>query len=152
VQHFSDQPLISAAVGSGGTYLFALLVGIPLAGAAWVVVQMRDPRRWVIGVMGAVALWFVVFYPDVSGLPIPSGLKNLFQVLPLPTYNYDFQFATNVAAEPVGGVRVITPGSLTLMLGVTLLTVAVMYAAWNWRLARVLRRESAGEGLDTATP
>ena len=36
-----------------------------------------------------------------GALALPTGLSRLFQVLPLPTYNYDFQFATNTAAAIV---------------------------------------------------
>src|SRR3972149_3415880 len=57
----------------------------PLACAAWLALGARDPRRFTVGVVGAMGLWFVLFYPDIGALPVPTGLARLFQTLPLPT-------------------------------------------------------------------
>ena len=131
---FGDDALISAPLGALGPYAFALIGTVPLAVAAWFVLTMRDPHRFVIGIMGAAALWFVIFYADITGLPIPTGLKNIFQVLPLPTYVYDFQFAVNT--DPPQTLKVLGLQSGSLALVTAALALAVMYAAWTRRAAR----------------
>ena len=132
---FGDQALISAPLGALGPYAFAIIGTVPLAVAAWFVLTMRDPHRFVIGILGAAALWFVIFYADIAGLPIPTGLKNIFQVLPLPTYVYDFQFAVNTDPPQTLQVLGLQSGSLALVTGA--LALAVMYAAWTRRAQRL---------------
>ena len=149
---FGDGPVLSAPLGDTGAYLFALVVGVPLAVVAWLITRARDPRRFVVGILGAVGLWFVVFYPDIAGLAIPSGLRNLYSVLPLPTYNYDFQFAVNTDPAPAVTPPLLGAQSLALMLVTALLAAAVMYAAWAWRLSRATADVEAGtDGLDAAS-
>jgi Gpi18-like mannosyltransferase len=145
---FGDDPLISAPLGALGPYAFALIGTVPLAVAAWFVLTMRDPHRFVIGILGAAALWFVIFYADITGLPIPTGLKNIFQVLPLPTYVYDFQFAVNTDPPQTLTVLGLQSGSLALVTAA--LALAVMYAAWTRRAAR--REMVAGSGSDPDEP
>ena len=68
----------------------------------------RPPvRRSGIGV--AVAAWFVVWYPNLSALPLPSTVVNAFQGL-LPTYLYAFQFPVNTAARPADAAGQPDPG------------------------------------------
>jgi cation transporter-like permease len=93
-------------------------------------------------------LWFVLFYPDIGALPVPTGLARLFQTLPLPTYNYDFQFAVNTAAAVKTSVLGVESLALTAM--VAFLAVAAMYATWSWRLASAADR--AGPAPDGAAP
>ena len=131
---FGDTALISAPLGALGPYTFAIIGTVPLAVAAWFVLTMRDPHRFVIGILGAAALWFVIFYADIAGLPIPTGLKNIFQVLPLPTYVYDFQFAVNT--DPPQTLQVLGFQSGSLALVTAALALAVMYAAWTRRAQR----------------
>jgi len=145
---FGDEALISAPLGALGPYAFAVIGTVPLAIAAWFVLTMRDPHRFVIGVLGAATLWFVVFYADISGLPIPTGLKNIFQVLPLPTYVYDFQFAVNT--DPPQTLQVLGLQSGSLVLVTAALTLAVMYAAWTRRAQR--RAMAGGPGSDGDEP
>ncbi|HXX61121.1 MAG TPA: phospholipid carrier-dependent glycosyltransferase [Candidatus Sulfotelmatobacter sp.] len=143
---FGDQALISAPLGALGPYAFAVIGTVPLAVAAWFVLTMRDPRRFVIGILGAATLWFVIFYADISGLPIPTGLKNIFQVLPLPTYVYDFQFAVNTDPPQTLTVLGLQSGSLALVTGA--LALAVMYAAWTRRAQRLALAGRGGPGPD----
>ncbi|MFI5254595.1 MAG: phospholipid carrier-dependent glycosyltransferase [Candidatus Limnocylindrales bacterium] len=143
-----EAPLISAPVGQVSLYVVALAMLLPLGYAAWLALGMRDPRRLVVGVLGAAGLWFILFYPDISALALPSGLSRLYQVLPLPTYNYDFQFATNtaaaVAAPLLGGESLALAGMVAFLAG------AAMYATWTWRLAAAAEaaaaRDAAAEG------
>jgi len=147
---FGEQPLLSVPLGNAGPYVFAIVLLVPLSAIAYLALLSRDPRRFALGLVGAFTMWFLVFYPDIAGLPIPTGLKNLFQVLPLPTYAYDFQFAVNT--DPAVQVRVIGPESLALTLVTAALAVAVMYAAWSWRLARIEAGRPAGPSRPPVAP
>ena len=143
---FGDDALISAPLGALGPYAFAVIGTVPLAVAAWFVLTMRDPHRFVIGILGAAALWFVIFYADISGLPIPTGLKNIFQVMPLPTYVYDFQFAVNT--DPPQTLQVLGLQSGSLALVTFALALAVMYAASTRRSQRLELLRGPGPGPD----
>ncbi|MFI5261883.1 MAG: phospholipid carrier-dependent glycosyltransferase [Candidatus Limnocylindrales bacterium] len=144
---FGEQPIVSAPLGALGPYTFAAISLVPLAVAAWFVVTMRDPRRFVVGVLGAATLWFVIFYPDISGLPIPTSLKNLFQILPIPTYVYDFQFAVNTDPADTA-IRLLGVQSASLALVTGALAAAVMYAAWTRRAERFAPPPMPGPGGD----
>ncbi len=67
----------------------ALVVAIPLVFLAAQVIAARDARRYVIGLLAAAVGWFVVFYPNIAALPLPSTIVNAYQGL-LPTYLYAF--------------------------------------------------------------
>ncbi len=130
---FPETPLITAPIGDLGPYLGAILLGIPLAVVGWIVLGARDSRRFVIGAFGAMAIWFVVFQPDIAALPVPTGVARLFQTLPLSTYNYDFQFAVNTAKATT--TSVVSVESLALTAMVAFIAGAAMYAVRTWRLA-----------------
>jgi hypothetical protein len=74
--------------------VIALAGLVLLAIPAWLVLRARDPRRLVLAALGAAVLWLLVWYPNLSGLPLPSDLAPLYQGV-LPTWNWDFQFAVN---------------------------------------------------------
>jgi len=135
---FTELPLISAPIGDLAPMVAAAAILPPLAFAAWLALGARDPRRFIVGVVGAMGLWFVLFYPDIGALPVPTGLARLFQTLPLPTYNYDFQFSVNTAAAVKTSVLGVESLALTAM--VAFLAVAAMYATWSWRLASAADR------------
>ena len=66
----------------------ALVVGH--AARLWRAASSRrraTPRRFVGGRRAAVVAWFVVLYPNIAALPLPSALVNAYQGL-LPTYLY----------------------------------------------------------------
>ena len=67
--------------------LLALVAAVPLGLIAIQVVTARDARRFVAGLVAAAAAWFVVLYPNISALPMPSTVVNAYQGL-LPTYLY----------------------------------------------------------------
>ena len=120
-----------------------LVAAIPLAYLALGVVAGMDPRRYVTGFMTAAIAWFVILYPNISALPLPSALVNAYQGI-LPTYLYAFQF-------PVSKIDRNTPiawsatqlGLLTLAVVVTCLVVA--YSASVWRLSLAPAEPGAGE-------
>ena len=140
---FPETPLITAPIGDLGPYVGAVLLGVPLAVAGWLVLGARDPRRFVIGALGAMAIWFVVFQPDIAALPIPTGITRLFQTLPLPTYNYDFQFAVNTAAATQ--TSLVSAESVALTLMVAFLAGAAMYATVAWRAGGRAHDETSPE-------
>jgi hypothetical protein len=121
----------------------ALLVLLPLLYLAGQVIAARDARRFVVGIGVAVVAWFVVWYPNISALPLPSTVVNAYQGF-LPTYLYAFQFPVNTAARPATPLVSPIPIALTLALGLTCLVVA--YSASVWRLALAESRDNRGSG------
>jgi hypothetical protein len=111
----------------------ALLVAVPLVYLATQVVAARDARRYVVGLVAAAVGWFVVFYPNIAALPLPSTVVNAYQGL-LPTYLYAFQFPNNQVERTVA-TPLLSPtlAILTVAIGVTCVVVA--YSASVWRLA-----------------
>jgi hypothetical protein len=125
--------------------IVALLLAIPMAGVAWVVLTASDARRFAVGAVLAAAAWTVVLYPNISALPLPTVIVNAYQGI-LPTYLYPFQFAVNTdaAAElpPLLSWEV-----LVLGLAIAMTTAVVAYSAWVWRLS--LAEAGADDGSDT---
>ncbi len=120
LQGFSTEPI-------------AALVLVVLAPFAWVIATARDARRFTAGLVAAAAIWFIVFYPNISALPLPAAWVNTYQGL-LPTWLYAFQFPVNTDPA-VQGVKLIDLGSIGLfgLVGATCLIVG--YSAWTWRIA-----------------
>ena len=118
----------------------ALLVLLPLLYLAGQVLAARDARRFVVGIGVAVLAWFVIWYPNISALPLPSTVVNAYQGF-LPTYLYAFQFPVNTAPRPATPLLSPVPIALTLALGLTCLVVA--YSASVWRLALAESRANA---------
>ena len=120
----------------------ALVVAIPLVYLAAQVIAARDARRYVVGLLAAAVGWFVVFYPNIAALPLPSTIVNAYQGL-LPTYLYAFQFPVSEVARNVD-TPLLSPtlAILTLAIGVTCLVVA--YSASVWRLALAESKAAAG--------
>ena len=98
----------------------------------------RDARRFVAGtVLAAATVFFVVFYPNIAALPLPSTIFNAYQGI-LPTWLYPFQFPDNtdpaVAGQPLFSLVPILTG---LMLTVS---------AWSSATARGRPGSPAGAG------
>ncbi|MEX1334070.1 MAG: phospholipid carrier-dependent glycosyltransferase [Candidatus Limnocylindrales bacterium] len=109
--------------------VLAIMGLVVLAVPAVIVLRARDPRRFVLGVLIAAGLWLLLWYPNISGLPLPDELAHLYQGL-LPTWNYDFQFAVNT--DPASDSGIIQSG-LLLVGGVSLVFVAaVALVARRW--------------------
>ena len=96
---------------------------------AWLVLRARDPRRFVLGVLAAALLWLLIFYPNLSGLPLPDDWAHLYQGL-LPTWNWDFQFAVNMDPASDGGF--IDGGTVVVALVTVIFVAASALAAWRW--------------------
>ena len=126
----------------------AVVVLIGLAPVGWVVATARDVRRFVAGAVLACLAWFVIWYPNVSALPLPSTIVNAYQGL-LPAYLYAFQFPVNTdpvvpfhlfATMKVLGVDV--PGAPLLFAALLVTCAVVGYSAWSWRIS-IAEREAA---------
>jgi hypothetical protein len=133
---FSPEPILKLTVSADELALIGLAA---LSVPAYLVLRSRDSRRFALGIVTAATLWFVAWYPNLSGLPLPNSIANIYQGL-LPTWNYDFWFAVNKdepAKGPIGG----------LVLGILVVTLIVvagaMLAAHFFRPERV--RASADE-------
>ena len=88
-----DETVVYEARGFQSSYV-ALLVAIPLALIAAFVITARDARRFAMGIVFAALMAFLILYPNISALPLPSTIVNAYQGL-LPTYLYPFQFPVN---------------------------------------------------------
>ncbi|MFV2063545.1 MAG: phospholipid carrier-dependent glycosyltransferase, partial [Chloroflexota bacterium] len=116
------------AVTFSSDVLALLGLGV-LAIPAWMTIRARDSRRYVVGVVGAASLWLVVWYPNISGLPLPSDLAHLYQVL-LPTWNWDFQFAVNT--DPALPGSAIDLSTLVVAAAAVVLVIGVAIVAHLW--------------------
>jgi len=141
-------PLVETG-GIPGELLALLLLGI-LGPLAWVVLRAASPRRFVVGLVLAAAFVFVLFYPNVAGLPLPTGVFNWYQGL-LPTWLYPFQFPVNI--DPPVSVSLVGPWPVLLFTAVMLAAGFVAYSAWVWRLALAERMaEDVGGDPDGGDP
>ncbi len=125
------QPVFQTQVQAEWPALAALLL---LLIPAYFVLRATDPRRFVLGALGAAAIWFVTFYPNIASLPVPTPLSQIHLGL-LPTWNWGFQFGVNLD-EPNRA----TPDAMgvgLLAVAVVGLCLAAIYAARAWRAARV---------------
>ena len=122
---------------------------IALAPVAWVVATARDPRRFAAGLILACVVFFVVWYPNIAALPLPSAIVNAYQGL-LPTYLYAFQFPVNT--DPVVQGLKLLDGPPLILLGALLATVVVVgYSAWSWRIA-LAEREADRRDAEAVAP
>ena len=99
---------------------------IPAAYVAWSIQRVTDAQRifrWALISIAGVAL---IWYPNWSGLPLPTGIHNFYQGI-LPTWTWAFQFGVTLekpdeAATAGDGTLLV----LALLAGVVLLTYALL--------------------------
>jgi hypothetical protein len=123
----------------------AFLVGMPLFALAVAVATARDARRFVLGTLSTIVVVFLVFYPNIAALPLPSTIVNAYQGF-LPTYVYPFQFPVSTVARNVKGPTLLGPEPALLLVGLIFLCVILAFSAYSWRLALAERR-LYGSGL-----
>jgi Gpi18-like mannosyltransferase/predicted membrane-bound dolichyl-phosphate-mannose-protein mannosyltransferase len=124
IRIFSPDPVMDLKVGADEIALVGLAA---LAVPAWLVLHARDSRRFVLGVLTAVVLWFVAWFPNLSGLPMPNSIANIYQGL-LPSWNYDFWFSVNkdeLAKSSLAG-----PALAILVIVLVLVVVAIVATHW----------------------
>jgi Gpi18-like mannosyltransferase len=110
-------------------FVALLLLAVP----AYFVLQGRDPKRYVVGVLAAAAAWFVAFYPNFGSLPVPNALSQIHLGL-LPTWNWGFQFGLNLDEANKNPIDWLSVG--ILVVSVTGLCIAAIYAVHSWRAMR----------------
>jgi hypothetical protein len=126
----------------------ALVVVLALTPVAAYVVAARDSRRFVVGALGAMAFWFILWYPNISALPLPAAIHNAYQGF-LPTYLYPFQFWVATVPRPAPpSLFALGPAVMLLSLGFT--AIVVGYSAWSWRIALAERRRDRLAARDKA--
>ena len=126
--------LFQAALPSDGIALVLLPV---LAILAFIALTARNPRRYVLGACSFAVVAFVALYPNLSALPLPSTIINVYEGL-LPTWFYGFQFSVNLQVS-----NQVSPSSatgLTLALGALLVAGVAAWAAWERRIVIGYRR------------
>jgi Gpi18-like mannosyltransferase len=131
-----SQVCLSSGLATPGPVIGAVLL-IPAAYAAWSLRHIRDPRRlfrWSLGVIAVVAL---IWYPNWSALPLPTGVHNVYQGV-FPTWVWSFQF----------GVTLEKPVDVPLVSGATLLFAAALaavsvltYALFEYARRRELHKD-----------
>jgi hypothetical protein len=126
----------------------ALIVLLPLLGLAAVVIGSRDARRFVVGLLSVIAATFLVLYPNISGLPLPSAVFNAYQGL-LPTYLFPFQFAVSTIDRHGEGPNLLDTGPILLFATLVVTSLILAYSAWVWRIA-LAERQLAEEDPDAA--
>ncbi|HEX5823116.1 MAG TPA: phospholipid carrier-dependent glycosyltransferase [Candidatus Limnocylindrales bacterium] len=124
----------------------ALVMSIPAVLIAVFVATARDARRFVVGAVVAIVGWFVVVYPNISALPLPTAIANVYQGV-LPTYLYAFQFPVNNVGANVP-LQLFGPVPLLLGGSVVFLSLVVGYSAWVWRLALAEREAAERDELE----
>jgi dolichyl-phosphate-mannose--protein O-mannosyl transferase len=130
-----------------GELLALLLLGI-LGPLAWISWRATSPRRFAVGIVLAAGFVFVLFYPNIAGLPLPSSVYNWYQGL-LPTWLYPFQFPVNT--DPAVTVSLLSPWPFILFVAVLTAAAVVAYSAWVWRLALAEREAERGGDPEAAS-
>ncbi len=160
-------PLLASAIGAGaaiavsrfipGTQplisipglvpeIIALAGLIPLGLVAVQVLTARDSRRFVLGYIAVVGSWFLILYPNIAALPLPSDFVPAYQGI-LPTYLFPFQFGVNTV-DRSGNITFADPKFGILVAFLVVAVLVVSYSAWTWRqaLADEAARAADGEG------
>jgi predicted membrane-bound dolichyl-phosphate-mannose-protein mannosyltransferase len=135
--------VVIIGASSGGRTVFeidvqaewpALVALVLLMIPAYFVLRATDPRRYVVGAIGAAVVWFVVFYPNIGSLPVPTALSQIHLGL-LPTWNWGFQFGVNM--DQANRAPVDMTGVALLAVAAVVLCLAAVYAVRAWRAQRL---------------
>ncbi|HEY4227611.1 MAG TPA: phospholipid carrier-dependent glycosyltransferase [Candidatus Limnocylindrales bacterium] len=124
----------------------ALIVLLALSPVAAYVATARDSRRFVLGALAAMAVWFVLWYPNIAALPLPAAIHNAYQGF-LPTYLYPFQFWV-LQGTRTPAPSLFAPWPALMLASLTFMSVVVGYSAWSWRVALAERRLDRLAGSD----
>jgi hypothetical protein len=116
----------------------AVVVLLALSPVAAYVATARDSRRFVLGALGAMIFWFVLWYPNIAALPLPAAIHNAYQGF-LPTYLYPFQFWVLQGQRAQAPPLFDTLPALMLA-ALTFVSIVIAYAAWSWRIALAERK------------
>jgi hypothetical protein len=137
----SDQVLVS--VRAFATTPLAVVAVVILGFLGSFALTARDARRFVLGTVFAAVATFIVVYPNIAALPLPSTVFNAYQGL-LPTYLYPFQFPVNTDPPPPAS-PLFAPVPALLFVGLAVACLVVAYSAWSWRIVLAERRLGVAE-------
>ena len=147
----SHDTVFQAALPSDGIALVLLPV---LAVMAFIVLTARNPRRFVLGACAAVIVTFLALYPNLSALPLPNKIINVYEAL-LPTWFYGFQFSVNL--QEAASVQLFGTWSILLTMVALFVAGFFAWAAWERRVVVGYRRRmrlsgdaAAAAGADAA--
>ena len=124
----------------------AVVILLALSPVAAYVATARDSRRFVVGALGAMAFWFVLWYPNIAALPLPEAVHNAYQGF-LPTYLYPFQFWVMETDRPAPP-PLFAIGPAVMLLALAFMAVVIAYSAWTWRIALAERRRDRLAAVD----
>ena len=109
-----------------------VLVLLPFfAVLAYIALTAVNPRRFVLGFCSVAVLAFIALYPNLSALPMPSAIVNVYQGL-LPTWLYGFEFSVNqqVATQ----VSLVSPDTAGMAVATLIVAAMAAYLAWRQRV------------------
>jgi len=128
----ASQVCLSGGFATPGPIIGAIAL-VPAILAAWSVLNVTDHQKLFRGTAVALISVAVIWYPNWSDLPLPTGIHNWYQGL-LPTWTWPFQFGVTlekpVDAPLLSGATLIAGASLV---GVAAATVVLL--SW-WRRRR----------------
>jgi Gpi18-like mannosyltransferase len=130
-----SQVCLSGGFGTPGPLVGAIAL-VPATVAAWSILGAREVRRIFTITIGSIAAVALIWYPNWSALPLPTGIHNWYQGV-LPTWSWPFQFG--VTLEKPAETALIS--GTTVLLGLLLLFAAVAGAYGARRFSRAASRE-----------
>jgi hypothetical protein len=130
----SHDTVFQAALPSDGIALLLLPI---LAIMAFVALTARNPRRFVLGACSFAIITFLILYPNLSALPLPSTIINVYEAL-LPTWFYGFQFSVNL--QVAASVSATSTWSILLTMVAVFVAGFFAWAAWEHRIVVGYRR------------
>lgn len=130
-----SQVCLSGGFGTPGPLVGAIAL-VPATVAAWSILGAREVRRMFAITISSIAVVALVWYPNWSALPLPTGIHNWYQGI-IPTWTWPFQFG--VTLESPAETTLVS--SATLVVGVLLLCAATAGAYGASRFSAAARRE-----------
>jgi hypothetical protein len=130
-----SQVCLSGGFGTPGPLVGAIAL-VPATVAAWSILGANDMRRIFTITMSSIAGVALVWYPNWSALPLPTGIHNWYQGV-LPTWAWPFQFG--VTLEKPAETALI--GSATVVVVALLLLAAAAGAYGASRFSSATRRK-----------
>ena len=130
-----SQVCLSGGFGTPGPLVGAAAL-VPATVAAWSILGATDMRRIFTITIGSIAAVALLWYPNWSALPLPTGVHNWYQGV-LPTWAWPFQFGVTLESSAEAALV----SSATLIVGVLLLCAAAAGAYGASRLSHAARRK-----------
>ena len=130
-----SQVCLSGGFGTPGPLVGAIAL-VPATVAAWSIRGASDMRRMFTITLSSIAAVALVWYPNWSALPLPTGVHNWYQGV-LPTWTWPFQFG--VTLESPAETALVS--SATIVVGVLLLCAVAGGAYGASRIGNASRRK-----------